>query len=147
VLFRSPAARPAEPGPSFADAPEPETIAAPPKQRKQLKSTLLGVAPPTDDDDDDGEGATMVARVPRELLDATAGEDEEASHFKEVYDKFVQTKKQCGESTAGLTLQKFSQTLRKNRDQIKQRHGAKKVRFTVYTKNGKAALKATPIKE
>lgn len=115
--------------------------------RKQLKSTLLGVAPPTYDDDDD-DGATMVARVPQELLDATNAEEaEQAAHFREVYDQFVATKKQCGESTAGLTFEKFSQTLRKNRDSIVNKHGAKKVRFTVYTKNGKAALKATPIKD
>jgi hypothetical protein len=55
-------------------------------------------------------------------------------------------KRQCGEATANLTFEKFAVTLRKNKDQILSRHGAAKVRFTVYEKDGKAALKATPIK-
>jgi hypothetical protein len=113
-----------------------------------------GRYPPVEeeDDDDDEEGATMVASVPEELLSASAeegesAEDEEQRHFKEVFEQFKATKEQCGESTANLTFDKFSQTLRKNRDQIVQRHGAKKVRFTVYVKSGKAALKATPVRE
>ncbi len=134
------------------------------------KGTLLGVgaagatggagpvqrtspkAPPPADDafDDDDEGQTMVAQVPRELLDATSGEgpiDGDELHFRDVYEMFVETKKKCGEPTAGLTFDKFVLTLRKNRDQIVQRHGAKTVRFTVYVKEGKAALKATPVKD
>ena len=121
-----------------------------PVQRKQLKRTLLGVPLPAEDDDED-EGATMVARVPEELLAQSAshalGGDDEDKHFREVYQQFVDTKKQCGEPTAGLTFDKFVVTLRKNRDQIVNRHGARKVRFTVYVKEGKAALKATPIRE
>lgn len=122
---------------------------SPASSRKALKSTLLGVAPPSlDDDDDDDEGATMVARVPKELLEKSAGGGEdEQSHFREVFDQFVAMKKKCGEPTAGLTFDKFAVTLRKNRDQIVSRHAASRVRFTVYEKNGKAALKATPIKE
>ncbi len=123
----------------------PDALAeAPPSARKQLKSTLLGVAPPKFDEEE--ESATMVARVPQELLDAASPDDDEATHFREVFDQFLAMKRQCGESTAGLTFEKFQQTLRRNRDQIVSRHGARKVRFTVYTKNGKAALKATPIK-
>jgi hypothetical protein len=119
--------------------------------RKQLKRTLLGVPPPADDDEED-EGATMVAKVPDELLAQSsqsirAQPDDEDAHFREVFEKFLETKKQCGEPTAGLTYEKFLVTLRKNRDQIVSRHGARKVRFTVYVKAGKAALKATPIRE
>lgn len=125
-----------------------------PGSRKQLKKTLLGVPPPAEEDED--EGATMVARVPDELLAQSSqanaraiagGADDEDAHFREVYEKFLETKKQCNEPTAGLTYEKFLVTLRKNRDQIVSRHGARKVRFTVYVKNGKAALKATPIRE
>jgi hypothetical protein len=98
---------------------------------------------------DDDEVATAIAPIPHELLSATGtkgGGDDEEAHFREVYEKFVETKKACGESTAGLTYQKFSVTLKKNRDQIVDKHGAAKVRFTVYVKAGKAALKATPVK-
>ncbi|MBX3252387.1 MAG: cell division protein FtsK, partial [Myxococcales bacterium] len=87
------------------------------------------------------------AHVPQELLAAAAEANEEEAHFKEVFDQFVALKQECGEPTAGLTLDKFKQTLRKNRDAILAKHGAKSVRFTVYKKDGKAALKATPVKD
>ena len=64
-----------------------------------------------------------------------------------MFEQFLSTKKQCNEAVAGLTYEKFVVTLRKNREQIVAKHGASKVRFTVYVKEGKAALKATPIKE
>ena len=56
-----------------------------------------------------------------------------------MYDDFVRTKKQCGEPTEGLTFEKFQHTLKKNRDALIQRHGCKRVRFSVYIKDGKAA--------
>ena len=68
-------------------------------------------------------------------------------YFKQVYDQFVSVKQSCGEPTAGLTYQKFSEKLVKNRDDLKSKTGCKEVRFTVYVKDGKAALKATPVKE
>ncbi|MBN8610969.1 MAG: hypothetical protein J0L92_10320, partial [Deltaproteobacteria bacterium] len=103
-------------------------------------------------DDEDDEGQTMVSRVPEELIKQSAtgafsalgGGDE--AHFKETYNQFLATKQQCGEPVAGLTYDKFKETLRKNQEKIQQAHGTSKVRFTVYVKDGKAALKATPIK-
>jgi hypothetical protein len=99
--------------------------------------------------EDDEEAATMVAQVPEELLAQSAElaaqvQDAEERHYREVFDEFVATKKRCGEATQSLTFDKFVQTLRKNRDQIVSRHGATRVRFTVYVKEGRAALKATP---
>jgi hypothetical protein len=68
-------------------------------------------------------------------------------YFKQVYDQFLSVKQSCGESTAGLTYQKFSEKLVKNRDDLMAKTGCKEVRFTVYVKDGKAALKATPVKD
>jgi hypothetical protein len=80
------------------------------------------------------------------VLPDPAGVDSEA-HFQEVYEQYVTVKQQCGESTADLTYEKLAVTLRKNRDQIlSQRPDTREVRFTVYVKAGKAALKATPVK-
>jgi hypothetical protein len=73
-----------------------------------------------------------------------AGESDE---WRAVYEQFVATKQQCGENTEGFTYEKFEQTLKKNRDALVQRHGAKRVKFSVYVKEGKAALKASPIKD
>ena len=68
-------------------------------------------------------------------------------YFKSVFDQFVSVKKSCGEPTAGLTYPKFSEKLIKNRDDLMAKTGCKEVRFTVYVKDGKAALKATPVKD
>jgi hypothetical protein len=72
---------------------------------------------------------------------------DEQTHFKEVFEQYLATRKECGESVEGMTFEKFSATLRKNRDQILSKHEARAVRFTVYVKAGKASLKASPIKK
>lgn len=72
--------------------------------------------------------------------------DEEEAHVREVFEQFVATKRECGESVSGLTLEKFSQRLRDNRAALMTKHDCRTVRFTVYVKDGKASLRATPIK-
>jgi len=74
-------------------------------------------------------------------------QEEEDAHFRHVFDDFVDTKRQCGEPTAGLTQAKFLQKLRDNKAALMSKHGCKTVRFSVYVKDGKAALRATPIRE
>jgi len=76
----------------------------------------------------------------------TASEEDEDAHIREVYAQFLATKKECGEPTAGLTLEKFSQRLYDNRAALMAKHDCRTVRFTVYVKEGKASLRATPIK-
>ncbi|HYQ18531.1 MAG TPA: MXAN_5187 C-terminal domain-containing protein, partial [Polyangiaceae bacterium] len=71
----------------------------------------------------------------------------EVDEWRAVYHDFVQLKQQCGENTEGFTYDKFEATLKKNRDTLMSRHGAKRVKFSVYIKEGKAALKATPLKD
>ncbi|HEX2658560.1 MAG TPA: MXAN_5187 C-terminal domain-containing protein, partial [Polyangia bacterium] len=46
---------------------------------------------------------------------ATAAVEDEDSHVRDVYQQFLAMKEQCGEPTAGLTLEKFSARLRDNR--------------------------------
>ena len=55
-------------------------------------------------------------------------------------------RKQHGEPTEGLTFDKFAGTLRKTRDQVMSKGGLREVRFAVYEKEGKAAIKAQPVK-
>lgn len=76
-----------------------------------------------------------------------AGPGSELNEWRAVYQDFVALKQQCGENTDGFTYEKFEATLKKNRDTLMSRHGAKRVKFSVYVKEGKAALKATPLKE
>jgi hypothetical protein len=74
-------------------------------------------------------------------------EEEEEAHFKHVFDDFIEAKRTCGESLAGLTQAKFLQKLRDNKAALVGKHGCRTVRFSVYIKDGKAALKATPVRE
>lgn len=74
---------------------------------------------------------------------ASSGDTE--AEWQLVYQQFLATKLQCGEPTEGFSYDKFRGTLVKNRDALVQRHGASAVKFTVYVKDGKAALKASPL--
>jgi hypothetical protein len=72
---------------------------------------------------------------------------EEEYHFQEVFREFVLTRERCNEPSDGLTYDKFVQKLRKNKDQLVQKYACRTVKFQVYVKEGKAALKATPVKD
>jgi hypothetical protein len=97
---------------------------------------------------DDPEENTQVKHVPQSLLEASAPAVQgEEMHFKEVFDQFVATQKECGASVNGLTFDKFVRKLHAAREQVMKRHNSPSVRFTVYVKEGRAALKASPIKQ
>lgn len=68
-------------------------------------------------------------------------------YWREIYADFLSIKKQCGESITNLTFERFAAKLQKNQDELIQRFQCKGVKFQVYIKEGKAALKATPIKD
>src|SRR5450631_2427755 len=74
-------------------------------------------------------------------------QEEEDAHFRHVFDDFVETKRSCGEPITGLTQAKFLQKLRDNKSALVAKHACRTVRFSVYVKDGKAALRATPIRE
>ena len=98
--------------------------------------------------DEEAEESTQVKHVPQELLEASApAEQGEEVHFREVFDQFVETQRKCGASVSGLTFDKFVRKLHAARDQVMKRHNVPDVRFTVYVKDGRAALKASPVKQ
>jgi hypothetical protein len=68
-------------------------------------------------------------------------------YFKQIFDQFVSTKRSCNEPIAGLVYDRFAEKLVKNREDLMSKTGCRDVRFTVYIKDGKAALKATPVKD
>jgi hypothetical protein len=96
-------------------------------------------------------GASQRIAVEEELLEEDAIEDEAAGrndpYFKEVFDQFVAVKKSCNEPIGGLVYERFAEKLVKNREDLISKTGCREVRFTVYVKDGKAALKATPVKD
>ncbi|RYZ05029.1 MAG: hypothetical protein EOO73_21820 [Myxococcales bacterium] len=93
------------------------------------------------------EAATDMPASGGPAMAGWGGETSEPAEWRQVYQDFVALKQQCGESTDGFTYDKFESTLKKNRDTLMNRHGAKRVKFSVYVKEGKAALKATPLKD
>lgn len=92
-------------------------------------------------------GSSPSSRLPVSAPIAPMGSGGEEAHFQDVFREFVTTRERCGEPSDGLTFEKFSAKLRKNKDQLVQKYNCKTVRFQVYVKDGKAALKATPVKD
>ena len=97
---------------------------------------------------DEPEENTQVKHVPQELIEASAPAVQgEETHFREVFEQFVAMQKECGAPVSGLTFDKFVRKLHAARDQVMKRHNAPAVHFTVYVKEGRAALKASPVKQ
>jgi hypothetical protein len=148
-------APPPAPAPSLKagsafSAPPPAAPAKAPLSFKAPGPAAPSWAPPP--------ATVAAASLPADALDEDANSEatrvvpydeneEEAAHFAHVYDEFVQAKKQCGEPQAGLTIDKFLQKLRDNKATLVAKHGCRTVRFSVYVKDGKAALKATPVRD
>jgi len=154
---RSPSSRPKRSPSSWPSrAASPRQPAAATVRHNQEDFTPAPDDPPTRPraivEDDDGFGgfeeSTAVTHIPKELLEASAPAVQgEEVHFREVFDQFVATQKECGAPVAGLTFDKFVRKLHAARDQVMKRHNAPEVRFTVYVKEGRAALKASPVKQ
>lgn len=137
-----PAAPPPKPAPKAAASPAPAPVAAAPSQP---------ISQPGEGEEDD---ATMVQKIPDELMAAAkSGESraiesaDELVQWRQTFDEFVTMRQKCGEPTTGLSFEKFQGQLRKNKEQLVKQYNCKRVKFTVYEKEGKAALKATPIKD
>lgn len=110
----------------------------------------------------DGPDSTVVSNVPADLLAQTASgsdarvrvssitpadnlEPDDRAHFTEVYERFIDLRRRCGESTSDLAFDRFLAKLTRNRDNLVKKYSCRTVRFQVYKKDGKAALKATPV--
>ena len=133
----SPGAARDKPLPSAPQNPRP--LPSAPKNPKPLPKPPGGRPTPPP-----GPGAKPTPPSPAAAEAPVA--DKEAA-WRGVYESFVELKKQCGENVENFTYEKFKKTLEKNEAALMKRHGAKGVKFSVYTKEGKAALKASPIKE
>jgi hypothetical protein len=113
--------------------------ATPPPAAVSLQPTPMpteptppAVTPPT--------GATATATA-----NASATTDEPGEQgFREVYELFLRAREQSGESGA-LPYDKFRLRLQESRVLVVARHRCADVHFQVYVKNGKAAIKATPV--
>jgi len=79
-------------------------------------------------------------------MPAAEDADPDETHWRETYDQFCELKLQLGEPADRLSFEKFAAKLKKNRTDLVARHNCKGVRFSVYEKDGKAAIKASAIR-
>lgn len=79
-------------------------------------------------------------------LPGTEETDPDELHWRETYDRFRELKLQLGEPTDRISFEKFAAKLKKNRADLLARHHCKGVRFSVYEKDGRAAIKASAIR-
>lgn len=103
------------------------------------------------EEEDEDNAPTKVAALPKNLIpdklpDEKEGEVDEETEWRKVYADFVAMKKKFGEPTEKLTYEKFRGTLMRNREALISRHNCARVKFRVYEKQGRAALKASPVK-
>lgn len=156
----APSSNAMQPGPAAGRAapPAPKPV-APPPAKSGLKMPPPATAPiddlrdNADAEDEDEADRTKVGKAPQGLLEVASGSvpppamGSDPPEWRGVFEEFVNTKKQCGEAVDGLTYEKFRGTLAKNRDALVQRHNCSRVKFTVYIKDGRASLKATPVRD
>jgi len=150
-LFGTPKAAPGMPSqppavpPSFAEPPAPSFSAAEPAPFVAPEPAPF-VAPPVP-----GRVAAPPpppVRVPtKPVASPSNGQDPDQAHFSQVFEEYLALRQKCGESVVGLSLDKFVAKLQSNRDQLISKHGCKTAQFTVYEKDGKAAIRAVPVRD
>jgi hypothetical protein len=142
----TPGLQPPPPPPSPpASPPAGQGEAAPPP----AKTGELPFSMPAAQPDAGATAETLMSSVPEGMARAAErdeGEDLD-NYLNQVFKDFVTVKRQCGESTANLTFERFRKKLIKNRKLLMDRYSCRSVKFQVYIKDGKAALKATPVKD
>lgn len=133
-----------------ASAPKRKLPPAPPGARAEMLPTEPDAEPDLLDDVPSAPAGPpgpprKAPPAPRPSAGATLPDTEQVE-WRQVFEEYLKVRTQCGEPTAGLTYEKFQGTLEKNKAAILAKHPADRVRFTVYVKDGKAALKASPVK-
>jgi hypothetical protein len=127
--------------PSTQELPLPPALSTPPPSAPSVAPVPWGDAAP--------QAPAAQPASPYQQFLGNSGDvfSEEEFHFQEVFREFVLTRERCSEASDGLTYDKFVQKLRKNKEQLMQKYACRTVKFQVYVKEGKAALKATPVKD
>ena len=115
----------------FAAAPSVSNLA--PVPEPPLSTPVADV---DEEDADENEKTRAIDKV-----------DPEEAHIREVFADYLSARRETGESTASLTLDKFRAKLEANRQQLIAKYSCRTARFSVYIKDGKAAIKATPVRD
>ncbi len=88
-------------------------------------------------------GAARPVPRPRASAPRLAGPPDSLSdeRVRQIYTQLVETKRKVGESTAAITFESLSRSLRDSSEKLKQKHAGKNVDFEVTVKDGKAVLR------
>lgn len=65
-----------------------------------------------------------------------------ATRLRELYGSYVEARRRCHESTAGITFERLSANLKRTADVLRAKHPGRQIAFEVVIKNGTAVLKA-----
>ena len=87
-----------------------------------------------------GDPAPKTAAAKRSADETTAG-------GTDIFEAYRSARESCGEDVSGVSRAKLDQLVAKQRTAIQQRYGCEEVRFRVVVEDGKAKLKATPVKQ
>jgi hypothetical protein len=156
VAAAAPPRRPVRSATQPIAAPAPEPMRPEPEHAgAHLGGTVVGLgafAPPAADPSYTNLQAPDARFSDPPPLDGGHGSGVNGSHevepeWTQVYQDFVRIKQDCGEAVEGFTFERFTQTLRKNRDTLMREHGVHHVQFSAYVKQGRAALKAKPVRQ
>jgi len=79
------------------------------------------------------------------MLEQNQGQAATRQHFRETFERFLELRRETGEAS-NVSYEKFAAKLRRNREELMERHHAKGVRFSVYLKDGRAAIKASALR-
>ncbi len=145
-----PSPTPPAPAPAETSAPSPAT----PAPRDELKKEFQEVKSNIKINRNPNPAAQTMLYAPSEEeiqkeLEARRKElekQESEDPLKNVFEDYKEMRQKCGESIQNLEFEKFADRLRKQRQTIIEQYACKDVTFHVYQKDGKAAIKATPIK-
>ncbi len=141
VPAASPALRDEKGGSGFGDSLDPPV--PPPAEAAEAPAEPFPGDEPTRAE---GVSAALIDKLREREEEAAPDADPDESHWRETYDQFVELKAQLGEPADRLSFEKFAAKLKKNRSELVAKHNCKGVRFSVYEKDGKAAIKASAIR-
>lgn len=128
-------------------APQPqrvptEMLGSLPSKPNSLQAPTTAPQPALDERDTVAVEALDTFDDPEEL------EEGLEEKFQFLFREFIDTKALCGEGTHSIDYLKFRESVMNTRASLMSRHsGCVDIRFRVYVKNNKAALKAAPIYE
>ncbi len=88
----------------------------------------------------------MVEAQPNGAPAREPSRDETTGGGTDLFEAYTKARQDCGEDPKGLTRDKLAQLVEQQRSAIRLRFGCDEVRFRVVVENGKAKLKATPVK-